>query len=59
MRWDRNSDLRFAYALLIYDDDVSSPSPIRRSTSSVFPEEGPSDSRVSVQEINNVERGGE
>ena len=38
------------------DDGVSSPSPARRSISGVFPDEGPSDSQVSVQERNNVER---
>ena len=56
MRWDGSSDLRLAEALLIWHDDASSPSPARRSTSGVFPEEGPSDGQVSIQERNNVER---
>ena len=45
-----------ADALLICDDDVSSPSSARRSISGIFSEEDAFDGQVSVQEMNNVER---
>ena len=45
-----------ADALRYGDDDVSSTSPARRSTSGVFPEEGPSDGQVSIQERSDRER---
>jgi len=38
---------------------VSSPSLARRSILDIFPEEGPSDGQVSIQERNNVERDNE
>jgi len=51
-------EVRRKIRLTFGDDDVSSLNPIRRSTSSVFSDEGSSDDQVSIQERNNVERGG-